>query len=187
MEPSKIAIQQGPLSLSAEGSEDFVRDALDFWKEFLAGSGQSPEIIEPQPVHNAEAPRTSQEAHSPAAPARNGSVNAYENVYDTVDDKLKIIAHVPGSNKAEQSRNVALVLLYGYLLRGEEQTPSEAIRQACVDQGCFDSPNFAQHLKGLKSRVVMNTKPGGGYDVKLTAPGRRDAKDLVESLNGGAE
>ena len=38
----------------------------------------------------------------------------------------------------------------------------------------------------LKSRIVMNVKHGGGYDVKLTAPGRKEAKELVEQLNGAA-
>lgn len=177
MESSKIAIQNGPLSLSAEGSEALVRDALQFWEKFLGGSAPSTAstpIKQPDPI-DIVVQKPSDTANGPSK---------FENVFDTVDDKLKIIAHVPGKTKAEQSRNVALVVLYGQLLLGVEQVPSDTIRQACVDQGCYDSTNFAQYLKGLKSRVVMNTKTGGGYDVKLTAPGRKDAKELIELLNG---
>jgi hypothetical protein len=78
-------------------------------------------------------------------------------------------------------------VLFGHYLRGDEQIPSETIRDACADQGCFDQANFAQYLKSLKEKVAMNTKPGGGYDVKLTAPGRKAARELVELLDRESE
>ena len=176
MTDCKVELRAGTSALIVEGSETFVTSTLEKWRTFFEGA---------QPAASVKTSATGPTAHSNggAAGATGGGGQQYENVFDYADGKLKIIAHVPGSNKAELTRNTALIYLYGSLIAGIEPTPSEELRQACVDQGCYDQANFAQYLKGLKSRIVMNTKPGGGYDVKLTAPGRKDAKELVEKLN----
>lgn len=181
MSNCKVELRTEAVSLCLEGSEAFVTSTLESWKDLFSsaksqvGNGVLFADQEQGPIR-----------------AKNGGdqvlVNGdghlqFENVYDSADGKLKIIAAVPGTNKAESTRNTALIYLFGKYLNGIETVPSEEIRQACIDQGCYDSSNFALYMKGLKSRVVMNTKPGGGYDVKLTAPGRKDARDLVKGLN----
>jgi hypothetical protein len=176
---AKISIQLGTRSLSAEGSEAFVREAVAIWDrlESMADrpSAQASAATDSGPVTSARG--------SPS-PASGGQ---FENVFDEVDGRMKLIAHIPGTSKAEKTRNVALAVLFGHYLRGNEQVASEIIRDACADQGCFDQANFAQALKGLKEKVAMNTKSGGGYDVKLTAPGRKAARELVDVLNREAE
>jgi len=179
-ETAKIAIQLGVTSLSAEGSEAFVREAIVLWDRLSAAtSGATGANL------SDEIPPASKEAR--ASGRTSSGTSDFENVFDEVDGKLKLIAHVPGTSKADRTRSVALAVLYGHYLRGEEQIPSEVIRDACADQGCFDQANFAQYLKSLKEKVAMNTKPGGGYDVKLTSPGRRAARELVEGLNREVE
>jgi hypothetical protein len=176
MADCKIELRVGASALLVEGSESFVSTTLESWRPFFEG-------VQPQPsVGTADILLGTEATKAPSAAAA-VVANQYENVFDYADGKLKIIAQIPGSTKAELTRNTSLIYLYGKLLSGIEPTPSEELRQACTDQGCYDPANFAQYLKGLKSRVVMNTKPGGGYDVKLTAPGRKDAKELVEKLN----
>lgn len=177
MDMTKISLQVGVVSLSAEGSEAFVREMLAVWNDLVQ---TSPANTKPTATAT---PQGDQVGKDTGTASVTGIVK-FGNVFDSVDGRLKIIADIPGKSNAEKTRNIALLLLYGHLLLGTEQVASEAIRQACVDQGCYDSTNFASYLKGLKSRVVMNTKSGGGYDVKLTAPGRKDAKELVEALNG---
>ena len=177
MDMTKISLQAGTISLAAEGSEAFVREMLTVWNG----------LVQIAPAHTKLAPQTEPQVETLGAhpsSATTTGIAKFGNVYDSVDGRLKIIADIPGKSNAEKTRNIALLLLYGYLQLGTEQIASEAIRQACVDQGCYDSTNFASYLKGLKSRIVMNTKSGGGYDVKLTAPGRKDARELVEALNG---
>lgn len=176
MSQAKIAMQNGPFSMSAEGSEAFVREVLEKW-ESLA--------LKPQAASDPATPANSG-IMDPAPPKATGgvSIDSFENVFDRVDGKLKIIAQMPGSSKADKARATALVCLFGHYLEGSEQIPSEIIRDACTDQGCFDSTNFSKHLKSLDEKVVMNTKSGGSYDVKLTAPGRKAAKELVEEING---
>lgn len=167
---SKIILQRGTTVISVEGDNAFIEKTLSNWKHLLDA---------PQP------PTATVAAASGTTPAKPGGagIAQYENVFDTVDGKIKLIHSMPGSNKADKTRSTALSLLFGYYIEGNEQIASELIREACVDQGCFDQGNFASNLKGLKEKVAMNTKAGGGYDVKLTAPGRKAAKELVESLN----
>jgi len=167
---SKASIQYGSVSLSAEGEDNFVNQFFSDWQHLLA---------EAPPLAAGESKDAKALAGSKGDP-----VQTYENVYDRVDGKLKLIGHISGSNKAEKTRNTALAVLYGHYLDGSEQIPSEIIRDACTDQGCYDSTNFASYLKALKEKIAMNTKSGGGYDVKLTAPGRKAAQEFVEALNG---
>ena len=175
---AKISLQRGSAIISAEGSEAFVRDSITLWEKVVAGG-------EPQPTNDAsielEPPKREE---SRRAPQSQTGISQYDHVFDTVNDRLKLIADIPGKSKAEQTRNVTLLLLYGNYLQGLDHVQSEQIRAACVDQGCYDNTNFAGYLKGLKSSVVMNTKTGGQYDIKLTAPGRKAAKDLADQLQG---
>lgn len=180
MEQAKVSLQHGAVSLSAEGRESFVKEVLAMWKDLIGVAAPLAQVAPPPAAHS-EARSVSPQGGNAAVALAN-----FENIYDSVDGKLKIIADVPGDSKAVKARNIALVLLYGHYLQGTEQIPSEFIREACTDHGCFDSGNFASSLKALKDKIVMNTKPGGGYDVKLTAPGRKAAKEFVESLNNEA-
>lgn len=174
MSDVKLAMQFGHSQFNAEGPPDFVNKMLERWTELAADQKFS------EPVVNKPTP-----SHASDTTSAHAQTSQYENVYDEVDGSLKIIANIPGANKAARARGVTLVLLYGKFLHGETTATADSIRDACIDQGCYDSSNFAHHLKGLKDRVAMNTKPGGGYDVKLTAPGRKAAQELVEHLNNG--
>jgi dihydrodipicolinate synthase/N-acetylneuraminate lyase len=107
-EAAKISIQMGDVSLSAEGSETFVREAMTMWdglanvasQSLDHGAGVVPEASNGQPPALARDPA-------------NGTAQ-YENVYDEVDGRLKLIAHMSGTSKADKTRNVALVELYGH-------------------------------------------------------------------------
>lgn len=171
----KLSIQFGVSQFSAEGSEQFVTTMLEKWTQLA-----KEDVIPSTSIGDVTS------SGQKSMPGGDGPVQQYENVYDEVEGNLKIIANIAGSNKADKTRGTALTLLYGHFLNGEHTTSADAIRDACVDQGCFDRSNFASHLKGLKEKVAMNTKAGGGYDVKLTAPGRKAAKEFVEQLNNGA-
>lgn len=172
----KLSMQFGAANFSAEGTQEFVNSMLNKWVQL---STDSTFAVMPSP---------SQGASKVAGNAKPDSATAlqFENVYDEIDGELKIIAQMAGDNKATKTRNTALVLLYGNYLRGQQTTTADDIRAACVDQGCLDAGNFSSHLKGLKEKVAMNTKAGGGYDVKLTAPGRKAAQELVEKINNEA-
>lgn len=181
METAKINLQRGNILLSAEGSESFVRDAIAMWDTVL---------VKGQPVYEPDQPTDikpeGREGDTKKREAPSG-LSQYDHVFDSVDDTLKIIAHIPGKNKAEKTRQVALLTLFGNHLLGNEHVPSDVIRTACIDQGCYDNTNFAGYLRGLKQQIVMNTKAGGQYDVKLTAPGRKSSRELADQLQAGEQ
>lgn len=177
MTTSKVMMQFGSAQLSAEGTDDFINSMFEKWSKMFEGPG----ALLAKPV----AQLHSTETISIGANAGQ-NVAGYENVFDELEGKLKIIAQMPGNNKADKARSTALVVLFGNLIRGQMTTSADEIREHCLDQGCYDSSNFASHLKGLKDKITMNTKPGGGYDVKLTAPGRKAAQAFVEKLNNEA-
>ncbi|HET6523456.1 hypothetical protein [Sphingopyxis sp.] len=180
MNQAKISIQHGATSLSAEGSETFVKEAMHLWDKLI--EQPAPAFVHPQSSAQPEVAATT----APKSASSAGLLE-FDNVFDTADEKIKIIAAINGKSKAEQTRNVALLTLFAHYVDGKEVIPSELIRNACVDQGCYDSTNFAGYLKSLKSFVVMNTKSGGQYDIKLTAPGRKRARELAEELQKGDE
>lgn len=169
---SKIMLQRGSAIVSAEGTQEFVDATVEKWGHLLE-LGQPPE----PPGENGGADSTK------ATQSTSDSTAKFENVFDVHDGRLKIIQNMPGGSKAEKTRNTALTLLYGEYLSGNETISAEQLKGSCIDQGCYDPSNFASHLKGLKERVVLNPKPGGDYTIKLTAPGRRAAHELVTELN----
>jgi hypothetical protein len=175
----KLAMQFGSASFSAEGSEQFVLDAYHKWSDLSQNAKFSATVMAEKSALDGQSNGKKTNSEKPET--------QYENVYDEVDGKLKIIAQMPGGNKADRTRNTALALFFGNFLRGQQTTSADDLRDACQDQGCYDSSNFASHLKGLKDKVAMNTKAGGGYDIKLTAPGRKAAQSFVETLNNAAE
>lgn len=174
MSDGKVTMHFGAAQFSAEGAENFINNMFEKWTELLNDSKSA--------AFFKSGAGTSIDS-SAKGTSSGGSFSSYENVYDEIDGKIKIIAHMPGSNKADKTRNTALAIMFGNHVKDQLTTSSDEIREHCVDQGCLDSSNFASHLKGLKEKIAMNTKPGGGYDVKLTAPGRKAAQSLVEKLN----
>lgn len=180
MTESYMALSIGTNTFEVSGSEQFVQKMFDqYAKPWVENATTFPGSGEDGTGSSARAslPRPADKS------AGSSNVTDYENVFDFADDELKVICDVGGSNNAEKTRRTALTYLFGQSLLGETIVQSEQIRAACSDQGCYDSANFAQYLKSLKNKVVMNTKAGGGYAVKLTAPGRNEAKTLVAELN----
>ncbi|NMW31720.1 hypothetical protein HKD42_06575 [Altererythrobacter sp. RZ02] len=176
----KASMQIGVSQFSAEGSEEFVKSMLDTWidlsKNVVTSNSNFSESLNQDNSSNSSSVKSNQ------------GIEKFENVFDEIDGEVKIIAQMPGNNKAEKTRNTALALLYANHLNGKQSISADDIRDACQDQGCYDSSNFASHLKGLKDKVAMNkTKAGGGYDVKLTAPGRKAASSFVEQMNNESE
>ena len=172
----KIHLEHAGNVVAAEGEVEFVKDFIDEWKHLL------------QATSEASKPKSTQEdppsKHVAASPKGGQSPDeAYENVFALHNEKLKVIADLPSSSKAEATRVASQALLFGEYLRGNESVSAESIKAVCLDHGCYDSKNFASHLKSLKSKVVMDPKPGGDYSVKLTAPGRKAAQELVRQLN----
>lgn len=156
---------------------EFVREFVDEWKHLLEGG------IQVDPAVSVGTSSKSTTDKPDATKKGGGPDELFENVFAKHNEKLKVIADITGGSKAEVTRSATLVLLYGEYLLGNEEVSAESIKAVCVDQGAYDNKNFAANLKTLKPKIVMDPKPGGSYTVKLTAPGRKFAKEFVEGLN----
>ena len=172
----KIHLETAGAVVAAEGSADFVNGVVEQWSHLLDAASL--------PQHSASSLGQTEVGAQKVddASSSQGPEQQYENVFALHNEKLKVIADIPGNSKAEVTRVAAQTLLFGEYLRGNETVTAENIKAVCLDHGSYDSSNFASHLKSLKSKVVMDAKPGGDYTVKLTAPGRKAAKEVVEAL-----
>ena len=83
--------------------------------------------------------------------------------------------HVPGKSKAEQTRNVGLlVAMKSYLTTGHWEADMKEVRARCVDQNCYDKTNFRRYLG--------SAKPGHfkvGDDTAMLTPGGVKAAEAL--------
>lgn len=83
---------------------------------------------------------------------------------------------VPGKNKREQMRNVALILLYA----ADDALPASYLRNQCKQQSCFDSNNFSKAYETDREHFIKNGRPGSkDWTLELTIPGKKAAEDLI--------
>ena len=109
-------------------------------------------------------------------------IENYPKIYSKINEKLKIICKIPGSNKRERSRNVALLYCYGSYLAGDDQIFSDEIRTLCQEHGTLDAANFSKALDD-NTIFLLDGKKGGKKQVKLTYVGREKAEELVKDLS----
>lgn len=155
-----------------EGSEDFVWKVLDRLEQVLQNV--------PPTSLAAHDTRASTASNNEAVPSASPET-LYDHVFAEQNDKLRVIATVDEGNKADTARKLVLIYLFGSELKGREQIDSEEIRSLCEGHGCYDSSNFAHYMRSLKNRVITDGT-SRKYSMRLTAPGRREAKQMVEDL-----
>lgn len=99
-----------------------------------------------------------------------------------IDDEttLPVIqAAVPGNNKREQMRNVALILLFA----ANGSVNSTYIKEQCERQSCLDSANFSKAYETDRRNFIKKGKAGSrDWSLELTIPGKKAAEDLLESI-----
>ena len=87
MNQAKISIQHGATSLSAEGSETFVKEAMQLWDKLI--EQPAPAFSHPQNASQPEAVTITAPKNSPSM-----GLLEFDNVFDTADEKIKIIASI---------------------------------------------------------------------------------------------
>ena len=86
---------------------------------------------------------------------------------------------VPGSSKAEKTRNVALlVAAKNYLVTGQWTGDWKEFRAMCVDQNCYDRANNPTYVK---HDYFKSATPDNG--VTLSGSGERAAQELLATLS----
>lgn len=88
--------------------------------------------------------------------------------------------HVPGKNKAEKTRNVALLMAAkGYLAAGRWKGDWGEMKAMCVDQNCYDRNNMHNHLS---HEYISSATADSG--IALSSAGVKAAEALLASLSG---
>lgn len=89
---------------------------------------------------------------------------------------------LPGVNKRTNSHYTYMLAAVASLIAtGEPQVDDKSARALCGTLGCYDSPNHATTMANIGN--LMNGSKSVGY--KLTAPGQREAANLVKKIAGG--
>lgn len=77
--------------------------------------------------------------------------------------------------------NAALLYLFGKYLVGVDGVPSGEIRDVCKHYGFLDASNFMGYMKEAK-RMLLIEGAARAYTIKLTGPGRAQAKLLAKQI-----
>lgn len=172
-----ISVKDGRIEVS--GSEEFVREQIKEFRDVI-------KITATKVEENVSS--THQSEAGPTAESLNVSdqvdSNPYPNVLALEKDGIRILKTIPGKNKPDKTRNIALLLLLGKKLMGESSVPTKEIRTACERHACLDKGNFAKHIKSGKQDFIINGSGKGSVQrAKLTHPGEQKAKEIAEELN----
>ena len=159
--------------IEIEGSEDFVREHLKKFEQYIDEALQQTSLQAPDRV--------------PANPVPQHNVlisssDEYGNVLEVNDGTIHIISDIPGASKKQQTINAALLCLLGAKISGMNEVSFEPIRDVCRNHGFLDSTNFAKYLKSDRSLFVISGS-SKNQTVKLSQPGYRKAVELAEELN----
>lgn len=184
-------------SLELEGPEDFVTRTLEDMKPFLTkaaeaqkATGSNPASNPPLASHDAPPPpnpptdsQDGQPTNSGTPPQNVNGIATYPHTFSEVEGQLHIVAQVPGDSKKQKMTNMSLLYCLGSELLGQNPSASEAIRNACLEHGCLDSPNFTKIFKDKQTFIAQGDRK---KTVRLTHAGRLSAKQLAESIEENA-
>ena len=182
-----INLHEGSIVIS--GSEDFIeknmKAAFDFVEKNLSVSPAA--IVAPTVV-----PATSSSASSPVSDAPSEPISATPissddkyikaGVYhiDADDGTISILKKVPGDNKSEKTKNIALIVLY--IRKGK--VPGKEIIPICEKHACYDASNFSATFKNEKTNIIKKGS-GQSWTIELTQPGEAAALALLEEMANG--
>ncbi len=92
--------------------------------------------------------------------------------------------HIPGANKGERARQVALAVAgRAFLATGKWSADWAEVKAMCTHQNCYDQANFAATLKGAKGGIFKAVEVQGSID--LSSSGTDDAEKLLATLATG--
>lgn len=177
-EKAKVSISFTKGELEITGSENFVREQLDRFKDLinmrLSAVPVTPEISQ----SSISTPKPSEDKVQQLHPT---GKNPYPKVIELEDGQIRLL-QISGKKKPEKIINVALLYLLAKSLTGDKIARFSEIREVCENYACLDASNFARILKKDKQVFIIDGS-GKGQTAKLTQPGLKKAKELAEKLN----
>lgn len=173
---TKVNISLGDCILEFSGSEAFVQKQIDEFKESIHSK------LKPIKAQKLKDKPKGGQSDKVDDLSQDPTVNPYPNVIDYDGEDINILK-VDGNNSAAKTKNLALIYLLAKEKFGKSPVPTQDIKKQCETHGCLDASNFSSTLKSIDKKNVVLKGSGKSQTIKLTAPGRTKAKELVESLN----
>jgi hypothetical protein len=178
-----INLFEGTISLS--GTAEFVEKTMPTVFEFVEKNLSAPQkgkrtsapieldSINDSVMDEAETKRDTSNTHD----EKEKYLKAGIYHIDAEDGEISILQKIPGANKSEKAKNIALIVLYikGGKIQGKELIP------LCEKHACFDSANFASTFKNELTNFVRKGS-GQSWTLELTQPGEDAAKALLEEM-----
>lgn len=175
----RMQINLTELSFELEGERDFIEDHYTELLKHLkkADTGLRAGALSAKPTAESTAGRNATQVDSGLDRYIEAGV-----FYIDGETTLPVIqAAVPGGNKREQMRNVALILLFA----ANSSVNSTYIKEQCERQSCLDSANFSKAYETDRRNFIKKGKAGSrDWSLELTIPGKKAAEELLESIIG---
>lgn len=188
VEPAKavgISLSLSDRSFSITGDSDFVERYFDILLPLVqaAGAGGTSGGDEAFCYKHVDMP-----GESSKDIASNENPSLIERAEDAAlirfdkDTALPIVqTSVPGGNKREQMRNVALVLLFA----ANGPLPGAYIKEQCKKQSCLDANNFSKAYESDPHNFIKEGRRGSrDWTLDLTVPGRKTAAEFISQIIG---
>ena len=108
-----------------------------------------------------------------------GNIYINGGIYSVGEDG-EIIIHtkVLGKDKAEKTRNVALIVLYAK----RDKILGSELRSLCEKQACYDASNFAKTFDKDIENFIKKKISAKQWTIELTVNGNLAAKKLLDSI-----
>lgn len=171
---AKVNISVGDCVLEFSGSEVFVQRQIDEFKGLIHGKLKPVKAGKPKSMPPGGQPDKVDDTtkDSPFAP--------YPNVIDYDGETINILK-VDGTKKTDKTRNLVLMYAWAKKQLGIDDTPKEDLVELCQHHECYDEANFKTTLKKAHGIVIKGSAKK--YTIRLTAPGKKKAEEIIKTLN----
>lgn len=143
---------------------------------------------EPKPPHSEVAiPAQAAPRFNHTAKRLQVSVDRLAALFDFTSDPFTFAPYtIPGENKAEKTRNVALFVAAKAYLSGTTSWIADwrEVRAECVNQGCYSDNN---HVANIKAGTGLFKNVEAGKNLELTSAGQTAAHELLKTLTAGGD
>lgn len=189
---AKIQINLKDGAVSLEGSEEFVKTQIEWLKELVMETRIQDVIIERVESDNSTHEIGTTTKHQVE---EKNSADRYKVVFGVAKETVDLVIHTEESGKfsiisnkikgtvTEKQVIYSLLYLLAKEFYGVNEASFEELRELCKNHGCLDSSNFSSNYNSRKELFIVEGKRrSSNKNIKLTAPGRNKAKELIASL-----
>jgi hypothetical protein len=188
---AKIDIKNGLIEL--EGSETFVSEGIKLYSDLLTNYYEEEFTEENEKEHENINPELSM---NPPSISKEIVEDVFVKHFGVTEEELnsviyteaegfRIITNEIKGKDAEKQTSLSLL----YCLTNEfygHKTDTGNLRDLCEYFACLDSKNFATYLKKKNRFFILEGEKGSKKSVvKLTAPGKEEARRLLKTLIQG--